>query len=88
MRDWTAVEDRGQVGETKDREQIAQPGACLCHLQLIGSKVDDVAIEVYRNPHESNEPDPEFGRHALQEDCQLPVKELRQGQHEDQVQDG
>ncbi len=81
-----AIEDREEIAERQDREQVAQAGTGLGHLQLVDAKVDHVAFEKDRNARQLDEPDPEFRRDELQEDRQLPVDELRQRQHEDQVQ--
>ena len=84
----SAVEDRKQIGKGQDREQVAQPRTGLGHLQLVDAQINDIAFQEHRNAHQRDEPDPQFRRDALQEDRQLPVDELRQRQHEDQMHHG
>ena len=81
-----AVEHREDVGEAHDREQVAQARAGLGHLQLVDPEVDDVAVEEDRHPHEPDEGDPDLGGDELQPGVEPPVEELRQRQHEDEVQ--
>ena len=83
-----AVEDREEVGEGQDRKEVAQPRAGLRDLELVDPEVDDVAFEEHRDARLLHEPDAELRRHALEEDRQLPVEELRQRQHEDEMQHG
>jgi len=81
-----AIEDGEEVRERQDREQVAQPRTGLGHLQLVDAEIDDVAVEIDRDPGEIDEPDADHRGHALQEDGQLPVERLRQRQHEHQMQ--
>ena len=81
-----AVEDGEEIGEAEDREEIAQPRAGLGHLELVDAEVDHVAVEIDRDSGEGDDPDPDLRRDRLEHDVHLPVDDLRQGQHEDQVQ--
>ena len=84
--DRAAVEHREDVGEAHDREEVAQSRAGLGHLQLVDPEVDDVAVEIDRHPHRADEPDPDLGGDELQPGVEAPVEELRQRQHEDEMQ--
>ena len=80
-----AIEDREEVGKAEDREEVAQAGTGLGHLKLVDAKVDHVAFQIDRHTGKADQPDADFGGHRLKEDGQLPVKDLRQRQHEDQM---
>ena len=84
--DRPAVEEAEDVGEAHDREEVAQPGAGLGHLQLVDPEVDDVAVEEDRHAHQPQHVDAELGGDQLQRGADLPVEHLRQRQHEDEVQ--
>ena len=82
-----AIEDREEVGKAEDREKVTQAGTGLGHLKLVDPKVDHVAFQIDRDTGKADQPDADFGGHGLKEDGQLPVEDLRQRQHEDQMHD-
>ena len=84
--DRPAVEHREDVGEAHDREEVAQARAGLGHHQLVDPEVDDVAVEVDRDAHGRDDGDADLRGDELQPGVEAPVEELRQGQHEDEVQ--
>jgi hypothetical protein len=81
-----AVEHREDVGEAHDREEVAQPRAGLGDLEHRHPEVDDVALEIDRDAGEGDEPHPELRGDELERGVDLPVEELGQRQHEDEVQ--
>src|SRR5690606_35807695 len=80
------IEHRKDVGEAHDREEIAQARAGLGHQQLVDPEVDYVAIEINRHIGQPHDRDPDFRRDQLQRGVDFPVDEVRQRQHEDEVQ--
>ena len=84
--DRPAVEYGEDVGEAHDREEVAQARAGLGHLQLVDSEVDDVAVEEHRHRGELHQRHADLRGDELQRGVDLPVEELRQRQHEDEVQ--
>ena len=84
--DRPAVEHREDVGEAHDREEVAQARAGLGHLQLVDAEVDDVAVEEDRHAGEPHQRDADLRGDELQRGRELPVEELRQRQHEDEMQ--
>ena len=80
------VEHGEDVGEAHDREEVAQPRAGLGHQQLVDPEVDHVAVEEDRHVHHPHEGDADLRGEELQRGVDLPVEELRQGQHEDEMQ--
>ena len=80
------IQNGEQIGKRQDREQVAQAGTGFGDLQLVDAKVDHVPFKKHRHPGQFDEPDTQLRRYQLQHDRQFPIDELRQWQHENQMQ--
>ena len=73
------VEHGEQEAEAHQRKQVTQAAARLCHLQLVGSEVDDIAVEKDRHAEQGDQFDADLRGDQLQRERQLPEDDLGNG---------
>src|SRR5690606_37460136 len=75
---WRFKEIGSQKAQAQERVKVAQAAASIHDLELVGAKINDIALKINRNVEETNELDAKLRGNQLKSPRQFGIDEVRE----------